>query len=216
MRLGTKAVKAVTLSLWTQALVTATQGKSKLDANRFCDHSIFVGYLARYLFSCRFHKGNIHTGWSPDEVFAAGILHDLGTALFAVVDGPAFDRVHNLARSRNVSFAEQFKKIYEHEHYELGVTAVKTWGLDPLFAEIIAFLETPEEHPTEAIAISCVHLADRIATANKHALFDLPSAGISEFAEAEIGIAQEDMKTVVDLIAASMQEHEPNKRRRPA
>jgi HD-like signal output (HDOD) protein len=216
MRLGSKAVKAVTLSLWTQALVSATQGRTSMDANRFTDHSTFVGYLARYLFSCRMHRDPFSTTWSPDEVFAAGVLHDLGTALLAVVEPSAFERVLSQARARNTPFSVKFFQTFEHPLSSLGARAVETWGLDPLFSEVIGYLDTPQDHPKESIAISCVHLADRIATANKHALFDLPAESTSEFALAEVGLPTEDMPTVLALIAASIAETDPKNKRRVA
>jgi HD-like signal output (HDOD) protein len=212
MRLGSKAVKATSLSLWTQALVSQTQGRSKLSAARFTDHSTFVGYLARYLFSCRMNRERFATSWSPDEIMAAGVLHDLGIALLAVVEPISFDRVFNQAAVRNVPFSVKFLDIFGRSVADLGVAAVTAWGLDPLFGAVIGCLDDPQSHPNESIAIACVHYADRIAGQNKYGLFPFPVEPICAFAEEEVGLPPEEVAKVVSLVAETMKEHEPKKR----
>jgi HD-like signal output (HDOD) protein len=211
VRIGSTAVKALALSIWTQALVNQPHSSQRLSPRGFTDHATFVGYMARYLFSCRMHRDRFVTRWSPDEILAAGVLHDLGTALLAAMEPETFDLVCEMAASRQLPFSVKFKDMYDHSVHELGVAAVNTWGLDPLFAEVIGSMDRPEAHATEAIAISCIHLADRIANANHHGLFNYPSEPTSEFAQAEVGLPEEDVASIVSQIASSI--HGPDQGR---
>jgi HD-like signal output (HDOD) protein len=213
MRLGIQTVKAVMLSFWTQTLVNQARCRSSFSATRFRDHSMFVGYAARHLFTSKQRLEPFKSKWSADEVFAIGILHDLGTALLAVICPNEFDSIFNQSTIRAVPFSVRFKETYGHELSELGVMAITTWGLDPMFAQAIASMDDPESHPSESTAIACIHWADRTANANKFALFNLPSEPISEFAQAEVGLEPADVPAVISLIQTSMKEPEQQKRR---
>lgn len=213
MRLGFKSVKAVSLSLWTQAIVSQAHGRSKLNPQRFTDHSTFVGYMSRYIFSRRMHQERFPTAWSADEIMAAGVLHCLGPALFAVVEPLQFERVLNQALCRKCSFASKFEEMMGGPVNKLGVAAVTAWGLDPLFADVIGHLDQPEGHPTEAIAVSCVHYANRVATSNLFALFNLPADPVSEFAQNEVGLPEEEVPAVVKMVAGSMRDAQAGNKR---
>ncbi len=213
MRLGVTTVKAVALSLWTQALVSHAPSKSAFSATRFRDHSVFVGYMARYLYSARQKRERFPCKWTSEEVFAMGILHDLGTALFAVMEPKEFETVVNQATLRSTSFSHQVQTTYGHRVSELGIAAVKSWGLDAMFAEVIQFLDAPESHPTDPIAMACVHLADRLANANKFSLFNLTSESISEYVDAQVNLPEAELAAAIESVAESMKEPDQKKRR---
>lgn len=68
IRLGQQSVQAVAVSLGVQALMGKTGASSLFDRTRFARHSIFVGFLARYLFACRFNREAFKCKWSKDEI----------------------------------------------------------------------------------------------------------------------------------------------------
>ena len=160
--------------------------------------------MSRYVFSRRMHQDRFSTGWSADEIMAAGVLHCLGPALFAVVEPIPFERVLNQAMCRKVPFSCKFEEMYGNSIHKLGMAAVTAWGLDALFADVIGHLDKPDSHPTEPIAVACVHYANRIATANGFALFALPAEPISEFAQNEVGLPEEEIPGIVKMVAGSM------------
>ncbi|MBS1716252.1 MAG: HDOD domain-containing protein [Armatimonadetes bacterium] len=200
-RLGFRSVQAVAVSLGVQALMANTAAGSSFDRSRFAKHSLFVGFFARYLYACKFAKEPFQSKWGRDEVFAAGVLHDLGVGLLASVDLATFERVADFSKNEQIPFQDAFFTIYEKPITELAGFACETWGLPPMFREFILNYEKPFE-TQEAIAYSCVNFADEIANLNDHALEGWRVERIGNEPVAElVGLPEEDVPEIVMLVS---------------
>lgn len=202
MRLGHRAVQSVAVSLGVQALMGEGQNKSQFDRNRFARHSIFVGFLARYLYACRHQREPFKSKWSRDEIFAAGVLHDLGPGLLARVSPTDFDKVFLIAKKGNMSFHTAFEAIFGGSINHLAVLAAQTWKLPPLFEEILGHFENPDSMPDEFIALACIGYANCLAEEQNFGFFPWRvSPVLGETVLETVGLAEEDIPAVVTLVS---------------
>jgi putative nucleotidyltransferase with HDIG domain len=96
----------------------------------------------------------------PDEMFVAGLLHDLGKLLLAQFLTRAGEDLTKTAEATHI--AE--KRALGVSHQEAGVMMAERWNLAPVVREVIArhHGETCAEAFHKALAI--VRLADQVAT----------------------------------------------------
>lgn len=160
--LGTKALKS-------HALVTAING---LDGSQFwrpyaescARHSLAVAFLAKYLFSRRFLHISIDGQLiDADEIYVAGLLHDIGMPLIAAVEPMAWSRIANLAKRKGVKFSTAFKSIYGIDHSEIAGELLQKWNQAPSLVDAIRYLHRPWECQEKYDALLCLWYADYLA-----------------------------------------------------
>jgi HD-like signal output (HDOD) protein len=201
MVVGLKAVRSMAMSLWVEAMVCEKCAAKSLKPARFAQHGQFVAHMARYMFSCRMKADPFTTALSPDEVFAAALLHELPSGLLAIVEPELFDEVAGAAIRLGQSFEYVFETIYEQPVGVLGREAARVWRLPNLMSEASEYLANPTAHPSEPIAFSAIHLADSIVSTRGWGV--LAGAGsIERCAQAwELLQADDEMETTVfDLL----------------
>lgn len=209
-RLGFRSVQAVAVSLGVQSLMANASPGSSFDRARFAKHSLFVGFLARYLYACRFAKEPFKSRWSRDEVFAAGVLHDLGVGLLASVDMSSFERVARVATTNQIDFQTAFFKVFNGSVEELAATACETWGLPTIFTEVISHFEEPWAWKDEEIALSCVNYANFLANENGHAIEGWRAVRpLDDRVHELVSIPEDDIPGVVMLVARHTAAYSP-------
>lgn len=202
LRLGQQSVQAVAVSLGVQALMGKSGASALFDRTRFARHSIFVGFLARYLYACRHNREAFKCKWTKDEIFAAGILHELGFGLLARVEPQAYDSVFERAKGGQESLHSAFRKVYGGSMHKLSAIASRTWGLPALFTETLDGFDNPMEHGEDGIALACLNYADYLAEANHFGMarWDAPEncpLGV----ESEVGLPEDDLPGVIMLVS---------------
>ena len=129
MRLGLNTVRSMAISFGVQAMFTSRLASCQFDPLCYARHSIVVGLLGRYIFARRLMCGPAETKLKPDDVFAAGVLHDLPVALLAWVAPEAYNSVHQYCKSHQTSIEVGFAEVFGGSIRELGARALQTWGL---------------------------------------------------------------------------------------
>jgi HD-like signal output (HDOD) protein len=195
MRLGQRAVRSVAVSLTIQGLLSGDGSASSFSAARYAKHSIAVGFLARYIFARRKQREAFETNWSPDEAFAAGLLHDLGHALLARVAPNVYSMVSTSAEAKFASVSEEFLQMYGRSLGALGAEAAQTWNLPRLFVPAIQHSESPIDAEEELIPIYCIHYADQLvkrADLTIERWSQQPS--VDAMAQAEVALPDEEIE----------------------
>lgn len=201
-RLGHRALHSVAVSMVLQDLMLQAGSSPSFDRVRFARHSLFVGMMARYLFAARSHRKSFTSKWSRDELFAAGMLHDLGLGLLTRVSKEDFEHVHMVARARSLSLQQGFEYVFGVPIYELGALACETWKLPPLFAEILRAYPEPLSHEADSVGLCCLAYANQLADENG---FDLvawaPPVAVDPAIVEEVGLPEADLANVVMLVS---------------
>ncbi|MGV3617817.1 MAG: HDOD domain-containing protein [Fimbriimonas sp.] len=209
MRIGQREIRSVAISLAVKQAVKTDAGCG-FDVVRFARHSLYVGFLARYLAARRQRNEPFASRWSADELFAAGVVHDIGLPLLAKVAPEDYVRVELFAKRTGTTFKEAFARIYECELSEVGSVVAQMWDLPSVFPDTMRHMHAPWRMPQEMVSLSAVSYADYLADTFGASLEDwtLARQPLVE-AEFEVGIPpeeQENLREVVEKLVNSMME----------
>lgn len=201
MRLGFKAIRAIAISLSVQGFVEQTQDSNFFSTSRFARHSLFVAYMASHVFEQKLHAQDVESKWSPDEVLAAGIVHDIGDALFWMISPNDFYQVYESAREQQISFEQAFENLYQGSCTELSEALFKSWRLPDEFVDAVKYLRRPWDHPEKEPAIYAVHYANLLASASgfgkcEWSLIKEPTPEVAQ----SIGLSSQELQHAIGII----------------
>jgi putative nucleotidyltransferase with HDIG domain len=110
-----------------------------------------------------------------DEIFLAGLLHDIGYMVLNHLDQKSSDELHSrLAAEKDRSSAEIENELLDMNHCELGAELARYWELPDTLVAVLRYHHDPDnEHAAVGQPlVSMVNLAEKV----------LSSFGISEHA----------------------------------
>lgn len=191
--LGVRGAKSVAMSVMMQSVANGI-AKSSMDPHRFVQHSTFVGIMAKYVFLRRKQIQPFQTAINGDEVFAAGVLHDLGLGLVAVAYPHIYTNLCDEASAWKIPTALAFQERYKSSIVELTLAAFRAWKLPDVFSSLISFFDTPTAHPTEPVACAALVYSDWLAN----------SAGFSEREDPPIYVLPDDVVEIIGLPESEM------------
>ena len=201
MKLGQRSVRNLAVSLIMQTVANGRDICPDFPVDRFAHHSLFVAFLSRYLFARRNMITPFESRWSADELFASGLLHDIGIPLLARVAPESYFRVHSFASRVNYSLEASFLKIYEKPITSLACTAVEAWALPDLFTNTLRYTAEPWRMPEEYTALCCLNYANHIAHVLEERTEDWRcSSTLMPEVETEIALQDDELTKVTEFI----------------
>jgi HD-like signal output (HDOD) protein len=162
MRMGQRTVRALATSLLLRDL-SRGDGSPAMDMKQFAKHSLAVGLLAKFLFARRKMQGEFTTRWTADEVFAAGLLNDLGFVLLSRMLPETYTRLSGFAKKSGSSLDNTFLAAFERPASALGAAAADTWGLPDIFTVSLNYVHAPWEFSDEYTVLCCLNFANALA-----------------------------------------------------
>jgi len=192
-----------------RSLVHSAVKARRFDSLRFVRHSNAVAIIARYLFARSQACRPVRTDeWSVDEVFAAALMHDISFALLAHVDPKMFDRVFDIAALMNLTMDAAFAKCVGNYASVLGANAMAAWGFPDVFVSSQAFLHDPIQVPLQARTLSCITLADSLASRHEFGLTDAPAAAseLPAIVHELVSVPEEEIPLLLDLVRQQLDE----------
>lgn len=133
MRLGLRALKALAMTHAFRTLMSHRHESDCYDAKLLARHSVFAAVATQYLFDREYGD----RGHDLEEVFTFGLLHDLGTCLFAAVAPDLFDQCWRRAERSRSTFDSAFEAIYDEPLATLGWAGASAWNLPDIFVEFL-------------------------------------------------------------------------------
>lgn len=97
----------------------------------------------------------------PEEVTAAGLMHDLGVVVLCSELPDALQHIVERARTENRPVGEVELEVLGLEHGELGSLAEK-WHFPPCLAEPIMYHHSPEKATAAVDEVAVVHVANSL------------------------------------------------------
>ena len=197
MLLGTKRVQSVATSIAIMSLMT------KMPAGKFNMQDLWLhgfGIAFAMLGIARVMPTNLRP--QDDQIFLAGMLHDIGYLALAFLDPRQSDKLHNhLAAEPDRPSMEIEREILEICHDELGAELARHWNLPEEIITVLRYHHTPNVAEAEAgqPLVRMINLVEKL----------LPSFGVIEYVSPDISTEEwealgidpsktEEMKQEVD------------------
>jgi len=197
--LGSKRVKMIALGFAMMSSISK-HSKGLLNLDGLWKHSLLIAFVMDTLAKCMPKDRRP----AEDEIYLAGLLHDIGFLVLNHIDPMLFDQFcTRLAEQPGRTVEEIEAEMLDMNHCELAAELGRHWGLPDTIIAVLRFHHAPNEHPDAAQQplVGLAYLAAKL----------LPTFNINESAPKDI--AAEDWASLgidpllADDIKAKIQEH---------
>lgn len=194
--LGFDAIRNLLLSTSIFKLFKAGSRDLRFRLDAFWDHSVGCALGAKIVAT--------HLRYEQvEELFVAGLLHDIGKVLELLYLPQDFERVAERVEADNILIEEAEREIWGFGHAELGAALADAWRLPAKLVEVIGFHHTPDRALSFPLETSIVHVADILCRA-----LDLGSGGdhrmprLNDRAWENLGLDVAELTTIIEEIDA--------------
>ncbi len=156
--LGTEALVAIVLSLHAFTQLRPSR-LLRLKHEALWSHSLQIGQLAKKLAKAEKQSQSL-----CNEVFTAGLLHEVGILILAAKMPRMYAEVERIVGQENLSLVEAEQLVFGVGHPEVGAYLLGLWGLPKSLVETVAFHHAPSRCPAQTTftALTAVHIADSL------------------------------------------------------
>lgn len=168
MLLGMTRVKSVAVGIAAMSALTRMP-QGRLNVQDLWLHSLAVAIsmrtLAQYM--------PTQSRPNDDQIFLAGLLHDIGFLILAYLDVRSSDELHaRVSEEPDRPMVEIEQELLDVTHSEMGAQLAQNWGLPSEVISVLRYHHNPEASEAQEgrILIRIINLAEKL----------LPSFGIAE------------------------------------
>ena len=153
--LGTNAIRSLVMNIAYQQLVSSRQCSKHFHKEQFWTHSLAVATASKIL-------GKLISPDRAEEMYTAGLLHDVGLLALDRFAPDEFDSALMKAADWQVSLADAEREVFGFDHSQVGGVLAVRWGIRGLIPDAIIYHYNPSAGP-EPRLINAVALADKLA-----------------------------------------------------
>ena len=136
-------------------------GATPLKVEEFWRHSVMTAIIARHL---AMQNARII---DHDELFTAGLLHDIGRLIIAIQMPSAFNEIQRLITEQQVETLEAEKRVLGFDHTLVSEALLQSWGLPRLLVHCVRQHHNTEHGGALEIPGSIIYLANRLSQLEK-------------------------------------------------
>ncbi|WP_339735803.1 HDOD domain-containing protein [uncultured Gimesia sp.] len=160
--LGLNAIKNIAIATSLNKVFKSNRIGTDFDPCDLWTHSVAVAICAREL--------SVMSGLGdPDEVFLAGLIHDIGIMVEMQANHQEFVEIIGIvSREQDTTFRQAEEQVLGATHELFGAYTCREWNFPPHFEHVVRYHHHPLQLPeTDRIIPVLVHVADILA-ANIH------------------------------------------------
>ena len=160
--LGYRTIRqaAICVSVATSVVSAAFKSKGRLDYRELWRHSVATGAIAKHLAEMADYP-------EPEEVFTAGLLHDLGKFVLEIYSPQSYGQVIMSRQEKGQTLVEVERDTFGFDHAVLGEAFGFSWRfpsiLNRCFGHHHDLPRAPCVTGSEEHAVGLVALADHLA-----------------------------------------------------
>lgn len=167
--LGMAEIRNMVLALGIHGLIGKYRMPDDFELASYWEHQFFVAMIAKEL--SRMTEVGV-----PDNIFTAGMLHDIGKLITAMRRPDDWQAIYDLAERDELSDSEAEDEYWGLDHAVVGALVLKAWDLPADLVEPVNWHHSPELAPEHSAQSALICLADCVA----HAVVDPESQFVSK------------------------------------
>jgi len=156
--LGFDAIRNLLLSTSILELFRDKGKKKRSKGEDFWDHSLGCAVAAKVI-------GEFLGNEKGEELFVAGLLHDIGKIVEMLFLPEEFAEITSLVEEKDVLMVVAEKEVLDYTHMDIGRLLAEKWNLPEKFIEVITHHHSPEKADGFSQETAIVHLADILVRA---------------------------------------------------
>ncbi len=138
--LGLNEVRAIILQLGAVSVVGKMPMPKSFPHKELWEHQLFTANIARGVTKAMPHAGK---DFSPDDLYAAGLLHDMGKTMLAAYCPEDWIAISDLAVCENIPFHQAEENYWGLDHAVIGARLLTFWGIPAKLTELINWHHVP-------------------------------------------------------------------------
>ena len=137
--LGLKEVRAMVLALGVKDIAKGLKNSPIFDLREYWRHQLMTASAAEII--------AVHAGTDYENMFTAGLLHDLGKVLIALHSPDDWRAIIMLSAAEDLPHARSEERYWGLEHGLVGSLVLSSWDLPKALTEPINWHHSPNQAP---------------------------------------------------------------------
>jgi putative nucleotidyltransferase with HDIG domain len=165
-----------------------------LEKGEMLNHSLCCAEVARLISQ----EKEIN---SPDVVFTAGLLHDIGKVILEQYFFEKFNFIMDTVINEDIHILDAENEILGYNHAQVGGIMARDWNLPEILAESISFHHQPEKAKENPEVVSIIHIADCICSmVGQGSSANIMADRIKRFAISCINLQSDDVDSIIEKL----------------
>ncbi|MBW2569025.1 MAG: HDOD domain-containing protein [Deltaproteobacteria bacterium] len=200
--LEAKTLKKIVMNASLCSLYKDGIGAYSVEKGELLNHSLCCAMVAELISQEKKIK-------SPDVLFTAGLLHDIGKVILDQYIFEKFNLIMDRVLNKAASFLDAENEILGYNHAEIGGLIAREWNLPEVLIEAISFHHQPREARENPEVVSIVHIADNICSMIGYGCgADAIDNHIHQFAISSINLCSDDVDRILKKLPEIVKEVE--------